>query len=123
MERKDFLRQTISRCRLALVPAGVTESCKKQSFAGPTNVNFTIDLTNSANAVLNTQGGASVAKGIIVIRVNSGTYVAFCATCSHAGCTVGYNSGSVLIVCPCHGGTFSAGSGAVISGPPPSSLN
>jgi thiosulfate dehydrogenase [quinone] large subunit len=56
----------------------------------------------------------------IVIRGSDGKLAAFSAVCTHAGCTVGYSGGE--IVCPCHGGTYSAKTGAVISGPPPSGL-
>jgi thiosulfate dehydrogenase [quinone] large subunit len=56
----------------------------------------------------------------IVVRHGDGSLSAFSAVCTHAGCTVGYQGGQ--IVCPCHGGTFDAGSGAVVSGPPPSGL-
>ena len=56
----------------------------------------------------------------IVIRQSDGKLAAFSAVCTHAGCTVGYQSGQ--IICPCHGGVYSASSGAVVSGPPPSGL-
>jgi thiosulfate dehydrogenase [quinone] large subunit len=56
----------------------------------------------------------------IVIRDSSGNVHAFSAVCTHAGCTVGFEGGQ--IVCPCHGGTFDAKTGAVISGPPPTGL-
>ncbi len=56
----------------------------------------------------------------ILIRDTEGNLKAFSAVCTHAGCTVGYESGT--IVCPCHGGEYSAETGAVIAGPPPSGL-
>ena len=56
----------------------------------------------------------------IVVRHDDGSLSAFSAVCTHAGCTVGYQGGE--IVCPCHGGTFDASSGAVVSGPPPTAL-
>jgi thiosulfate dehydrogenase [quinone] large subunit len=56
----------------------------------------------------------------IVIRDSGGGLKAFSAVCTHAGCTVGYESG--VIVCPCHGGEYSAETGAVIAGPPPAPL-
>jgi thiosulfate dehydrogenase [quinone] large subunit len=56
----------------------------------------------------------------ILIRDGSGHLAAFSAVCTHAGCTVGYQGGQ--IVCPCHGGTFDARTGAVVSGPPPQGL-
>ncbi len=56
----------------------------------------------------------------ILIREADGGLKAFSAVCTHAGCTVGYEGG--VIVCPCHGGEYSAENGEVIAGPPPSGL-
>jgi len=120
MERKDFLKKTFAFCGLALIPAAVIESCSKQS--GTNNVNFTIDLTNPANTALNIVGGYLVTNGVIVIKYTASQFVALSATCTHAACTVGYTASSSEIVCPCHGGTFSPATGAVLSGPPPSPL-
>ena len=56
----------------------------------------------------------------IVIHTSADTYECFDAVCTHAGCTVGYSGG--LIMCPCHGSTFSATTGSVIGGPAPTGL-
>ncbi len=56
----------------------------------------------------------------ILIRDEAGDLMAFSAVCTHAGCTVGYQGG--VIVCPCHGGEYSAETGEVIAGPPPAGL-
>jgi thiosulfate dehydrogenase [quinone] large subunit len=56
----------------------------------------------------------------ILIRDTEGNLKAFSAVCTHAGCTVGYEGG--VIVCPCHGGEYSAETGEVIAGPPPTGL-
>jgi thiosulfate dehydrogenase [quinone] large subunit len=56
----------------------------------------------------------------ILIRESDGSLKAFSAVCTHAGCTVGYEGGT--IICPCHGGEYSAETGEVIAGPPPSGL-
>jgi len=56
----------------------------------------------------------------ILIRDDAGNLKAFSAVCTHAGCTVGYQAGT--IVCPCHGGEYSAETGEVIAGPPPAGL-
>ncbi len=53
----------------------------------------------------------------IVIQPRSGQFVAFDAVCPHAGCTVGYDSNAQVIICPCHGSQFNAGTGAVEVGP------
>jgi thiosulfate dehydrogenase (quinone) large subunit len=56
----------------------------------------------------------------LLIRESDGSLKAFSAVCTHAGCTVGYENGT--IVCPCHGGEYSAETGEVIAGPPPAGL-
>lgn len=56
----------------------------------------------------------------ILIRNTDGSLNAFSAVCTHAGCTVGYENGT--IVCPCHGGEYNAETGEVIAGPPPAPL-
>jgi thiosulfate dehydrogenase [quinone] large subunit len=53
----------------------------------------------------------------IVIQPTSGTFVAFDAVCPHAGCPVGYDPAQKVIICPCHGSQFNAGTGAVEVGP------
>lgn len=56
----------------------------------------------------------------ILIRDTDGSLKAFSAVCTHAGCTVGYENGT--IICPCHGGEYNAETGEVIAGPPPAPL-
>lgn len=57
-----------------------------------------------------------------LVRTSSSTFKAFSAVCTHAGCTVNYDSSASEFVCPCHGGVYQAGTGRVVSGPPPQSL-
>ena len=123
MERLDFLKSTLALCGLAVIPAALIQSCSKQSFGGPANVNFTLDLSNAANAALKAVGGAMLANGVIVIHSSASVYHALSATCTHAGCTVGYNAAAGIIVCPCHGGTYNPSTGAVLGGPPPAGLS
>lgn len=52
----------------------------------------------------------------IVLQPSAGRFVAHSAVCTHAGCTVRYSGGD-LLVCPCHGAEFNAQSGAVLRGP------
>ena len=62
----------------------------------------------------------STSQPDIVIRQSDGSLDAFSAVCTHAGCTVGYESSQ--IVCPCHGGTYDPTTGQVTGGPPPAPL-
>jgi thiosulfate dehydrogenase [quinone] large subunit len=57
-----------------------------------------------------------------VVHPSASTFVAFSAVCTHAGCPVQYDAGSVQFVCPCHGGAYDARTGQVLAGPPPSPL-
>ncbi|HLJ67108.1 MAG TPA: TQO small subunit DoxD [Chloroflexota bacterium] len=59
----------------------------------------------------------------IIIHGSGSTFYAYDAVCTHAGCTVQYDSSQRLLVCPCHGGTFDPAHGAqVVGGPPPTPL-
>jgi thiosulfate dehydrogenase (quinone) large subunit len=41
-----------------------------------------------------------------LVRLADGSVVAYSRICTHAGCSVGYDSGARLLVCPCHGAEF-----------------
>jgi thiosulfate dehydrogenase [quinone] large subunit len=57
-----------------------------------------------------------------LLRPSTTQILAFSAVCTHAGCTVGFDAAADEFVCPCHGGRYSARTGAVLSGPPPAPL-
>lgn len=59
----------------------------------------------------------------VLVRLNSGKFVCYDATCTHAGCPVSFDSGSGLLICPCHGAEFDPANGAnPVAGPAPSPL-
>jgi len=57
-----------------------------------------------------------------LVHPSGGTFTAFSATCTHAGCPVQFDQNAAQFVCPCHGGVFDARTGQVLQGPPPSPL-
>jgi len=50
----------------------------------------------------------------LLLRLTTGQYVSFDAGCTHALCTVRYDSRRHLLVCPCHGATFDPAHGAAV---------
>lgn len=42
----------------------------------------------------------------VLLKLKDGTFVAFDAVCTHAGCTVEFESDTGYLVCPCHGAVF-----------------
>jgi thiosulfate dehydrogenase (quinone) large subunit len=59
----------------------------------------------------------------ILVRTASSDVAAFSRVCTHAGCLVGYDQASELIVCPCHGAEFDPKQrAAVVAGPAPTPL-
>jgi thiosulfate dehydrogenase [quinone] large subunit len=54
----------------------------------------------------------------VIIKLGDGSFVCFDAICTHEGCTVGYNTGSAVLHCPCHGAEFDPTNHAsVLQGP------
>jgi thiosulfate dehydrogenase [quinone] large subunit len=54
----------------------------------------------------------------VAVSLGGGSVVAFDAVCTHAGCTVTYDSAQKLLTCPCHGATFDPAHGAAVTGGP-----
>ena len=58
---------------------------------------------------------------VVVTQPTAGTFKAFTAVCTHQGCLVA-SVVDKMIVCPCHGSTFSIADGSVTGGPAPAPL-
>lgn len=125
MERNEFLR-LLGSAGLAVCAGCSLESCDSNHGvpAAPTNVDFTLDLTASANAALLTTGGFVYNSGIIIVCLNATaqTYDAVSQACTHEGTTVVYQAGSGQFYCSTHGSRFNT-AGQVVQGPASSALH
>lgn len=123
MDRKVFL--SLIGLSATSVVAGCLSGCTKNAGTGgttaPTGVDFTLDLTQSVNAALLTNGGYVYHNGVIVARTMSGDYIAVQQVCTHQSFSVIYQGSNHRFYCNGHGGTF-AENGAVTGGPPPRPL-
>jgi thiosulfate dehydrogenase [quinone] large subunit len=60
----------------------------------------------------------------VIVKLADGSFVAFDAVCTHAGCTVEWDPADRVLVCPCHDAVFDAEhQAAVLDGPAPSALS
>jgi len=112
----------------ATTPSGTASATSSASrpAAGPTVASSPAAATPAGTVVAASTipvGGGIVLDSapVVVTQPKAGQFKAFSAVCTHAGCTVaGVQSG--VIVCPCHGSTFSITDGSVQGGPAPTAL-
>jgi thiosulfate dehydrogenase [quinone] large subunit len=78
-------------------------------------------IGNAKNIPLNSSATFDVAGNNdpgVLIHLPDDTFVAYDAVCTHAGCTVAYNTKNKHLECPCHGSVFDpAKTGNVLAGP------
>ncbi len=122
MERREFL-SILGIGGAAAVCSYCLGGCQTNNAVtnAPTNVNFTLDLTNPSYSALKSNGGYVYYGGVIVARLTNSSYVALSQTCTHQGATVVYDVNSNTFFCPSHGSIFGT-DGSVIRGPAGSPL-
>jgi cytochrome b6-f complex iron-sulfur subunit len=117
MKRNEFFSVIgVSAATVFFVPFLVGCSKSSAGLGSGNPIDFTLDLTATANVVLTSDGGSVVKNGVIVVRTSANTYVALSDTCTHQGGTLHYDSVVGRFLCPVHGANFST-SGSVLVGP------
>jgi len=104
-------RQVLVTGGVVVAAAAVTAACGSSGGGGTLS---TSDVPVGGGVVLQD-------KQVVVTQPTQGTFKAFTAVCTHAGCIVTDVSNGT-ITCPCHMGQFSATDGSVQGGPPPAPL-
>ena len=121
MKRNEFLSALGISAGTVFFAPFLTSCSQNNGALGTASVDFTLDLTQAANASLNSNGGSLLKDGVIVARTSSGAYVALASTCTHQGGTIQFQSANNLFHCPNHGANFST-TGSVLLGPASSAL-
>ncbi|MES2517771.1 MAG: Rieske (2Fe-2S) protein [Bacteroidota bacterium] len=136
MKRSEFIRSLGlgSGALMAVYCMGALTSCAKEDTPLPaTNTNppttnpttgkidFTLDLTQTANKELTANGGFLYNGDIIIARVKSGGFIALSKVCTHQGTTVVYQKDTNDIYCPNHGSMYDI-TGKVTQSPAPAAL-
>jgi cytochrome b6-f complex iron-sulfur subunit len=111
MDRKEFL--TAIGMGAASVAVFNCIGCAKGSTGSPSSnpapkgVDFTLDLSATANSALKTNGGYIYSGGIIIAKTTAGEYIAVSQTCRHENTSVIYRANQHQFYCQRHGATYS----------------
>src|SRR4051812_8474863 len=94
MNRKEFL-SLLGMSATSFTGLSCLEGCTKtgdlsSGTSGPTNIDFSLDLSLAVNAALNKNGGYLYKNGIIVARTIDGQYVAVQQGCTHENSSIVY---------------------------------
>lgn len=110
MDRKDFLAaiglSAVAFAVINCVGCSKSNDTSVSGVSGPSNVDFTLDLSVSANVALLTNGGYLTSNGVIVARTTSGTYIAVQQSCTHESYPLVYQSANHRFYCNNHGSYF-----------------
>lgn len=128
MKRYEFLSALgVSAGTVLFIP--FLTSCSKSSMdttttpggGGGLPIDFTLDLSQPANADLNTNGGSLLKNSVIIARTSTGEFIALSSVCTHQGGIVQFESANNRFHCNNHGSNF-ATTGSVLNGPAATAL-
>ncbi len=119
MKRKEFI-SVIGKGGIAITVLGCLGGCNQGSNpTSPstlTNIDFSLNLNETAYSSLNTVGGSVSHQGVLVARIDTNTFDAVAQACNHQGTTIQLELGNHRFHCPNHGSNFDL-NGNVINGP------
>ncbi|HYW97448.1 MAG TPA: Rieske 2Fe-2S domain-containing protein [Bacteroidales bacterium] len=117
MKRREFIPTAILSSVVITTLPVLASSCKKDNVTPSIQGGeLTVDLSSPANSSLKQDGGYIYTNNIFVYNSGNENYLALSDICTHAGCSLNYNSGQEDLYCPCHGSVFSL-TGSVVQGP------
>lgn len=117
LTRREFCLVAASCAAAALAPG-----CRGGTAGTVTLVGNDAVLPYARFGALAAAGGSVVVDiagqfPIVVVRTSESAAVALSATCTHAGCIVGYSAALKDIHCDCHDADFALDDGRVLGGP------
>ncbi|HXD79970.1 MAG TPA: TQO small subunit DoxD [Candidatus Acidoferrum sp.] len=107
----------LPRSRPSIQSASTSQTPAASPVASPTGTRIGALADIQAQGSITFQS-PSTGDPAVAVSLGGGNVVAFDAVCTHAGCTVSYDSGQKLLTCPCHGATFDPAHGAAVTGGP-----
>ncbi len=106
MDRKEFLFSiAVAAASIAVISCvGYSKSSNDGPLdLPPKNVDFTLDLTATANLVLAHNGGYIYSNGVIVARTTTASYISVSQTCRNEDSPVIYLCNGHQFYCQLHG--------------------
>ncbi|WP_255496377.1 ubiquinol-cytochrome c reductase iron-sulfur subunit [Mucilaginibacter sp. FT3.2] len=121
MDRKEFLSVMGMSAASAVVISCLgcaknSGSGSSPSTTGPTGIDFTLDLTASANSALLKNGGYLSSNGVLVAKTSAGAYIAVQLSCTHQNYPLVYQASASHFYCNNHGSAFTE-TGTVLNSP------
>ncbi|MEO9146324.1 MAG: Rieske 2Fe-2S domain-containing protein [Ginsengibacter sp.] len=118
MDRKEFISLigggAVSAYLVTCI--GCSKGSNEGAIGGPSSIDFTLDLSSSANSALLTNGGYLAQQGVLVARTTAGIYIAVQQSCTHENYPLIYNGSRDQFYCNNHGSAFSD-NGVVLNSP------
>jgi cytochrome b6-f complex iron-sulfur subunit len=125
MDRKEFFSAigigAASAAVITCLGCSKKNDVSNSSVSGPTNIDFTLDLSLSANAALLNNGGYLATNGVLVARTTAGAYIAVQLSCTHENYPLVYQGSANHFYCNNHGSAFTE-AGVVLNSPARSNL-